>query len=102
MRGEQRLGVAAEAEVGVDEDGSGAGQRRSEQLQHPVEHDGDVTPRCLEIMVVVLGAHEAQPPSFPPRPVDARRTLTGVLKLAPTPRGRPARSPSAPACPPLT
>ena len=39
---QERLGVSAEPEGGVDEDGTGLLQRRGEEGDDPVEHDGDV------------------------------------------------------------
>ncbi len=54
--GEQGLRVAAEAEVGVDDDGCGPGQRGSEQLQHALEHHRNVTARA-DVVV------HLQPPS---------------------------------------
>ena len=42
VRGEQRLGVPAEAERGVDDDRRPVGERRGEQGEHPVEQHGDV------------------------------------------------------------
>ncbi|GAA1275400.1 hypothetical protein Psi02_02050 [Planotetraspora silvatica] len=87
MSGEQRLGVTAEAEVGVDNDRVGPGECRSQQLQHAIEHDRNVTARvpefCRQRFHPQLGRFDARgyaaaagesPSGSPPMPVPPRGT----------------------------
>ena len=46
MGGEQRLGVPAETEGGVDDHCRAIGQRGCEQREDPIEQHRDVTDRC--------------------------------------------------------
>ncbi|GLW21026.1 hypothetical protein Mame01_10690 [Microbispora amethystogenes] len=50
MGGEKRLGVPAETEVGVHGHRLRSGKRRSEQLQHAIEHDRNVTTRLTGLV----------------------------------------------------
>ncbi|GLV49799.1 hypothetical protein TBS_03800 [Thermobispora bispora] len=67
---QQRLGVAAQAYVGVDEHRVRSGQRRCEQLQHATEHDRNVT--------VHLSRMLRQRPSYPHIAASALRTAAAV------------------------
>ncbi|GIH59491.1 hypothetical protein Msi02_03080 [Microbispora siamensis] len=60
MGGEKRLGVPAETEVGVHGHRLRSGQCRSEQLQHAIEHDRNVTTRLTGLV-----RQRFQPPFTP-------------------------------------
>ncbi|GII88702.1 hypothetical protein Ssi03_66920 [Sphaerisporangium siamense] len=61
MRGEQRLGVPAEAEVGVDEHGSGPVQRRRQQFEDTAQHHRDVTARLAVNSGMLVYMHDETP-----------------------------------------
>ncbi|GAA3803102.1 hypothetical protein GCM10022226_23750 [Sphaerisporangium flaviroseum] len=90
MRGEQRLGVAAQAQIGVDEHRARTGERGSEELQDTAEHHRHVPAR----LGMIFDMHGLTP--LPPWSclLDPRDTyLLADMRLLVSPSRRRALAP---------
>lgn len=89
---QDRLGVPAHPERAVHEDGAGLRQRRSEEVDAPLEEDRDVplggvvgSARHVRLLSVLVGgrvARDAPPGGAPRRPGPVRSGLLRVLSGA--------------------